>query len=143
MGLVRRYKPEVMVTHDVGGEYGHGAHKVARMLRNTALKTARMRPSCRSWLKSTEHGRSRSSICTWARRTTLSWIGTCPLESMGPGRPSEQLAQEAFLLHVTQQKTEYVVTDEGKTGNARFTLVHSEVGSDVVGGDFFENIPAG
>lgn len=28
MGLVRRYKPEVMVTHDVGGEYGHGAHKV-------------------------------------------------------------------------------------------------------------------
>lgn len=72
--------------------------------------------------------------------TFMDW--NVPLESMG-GKTSEQLAQEAFLLHVTQQKTEYVVTDEGKTGNARFTLVHSEVGSDVVGGDFFENIPAG
>ncbi len=28
MGLIRRYKPEVIVTHDGGGEYGHGAHKV-------------------------------------------------------------------------------------------------------------------
>ena len=75
-----------------------------------------------------------------SNNTFMDW--NVPLESMG-GKTSEQLAQEAFLLHVTQQKTEYVVTDEGKTGNARFTLVHSEVGSDVVGGDFFENIPAG
>lgn len=28
MGLIRQYKPDVMVTHDKGGEYGHGAHKV-------------------------------------------------------------------------------------------------------------------
>ena len=62
-----------------------------------------------------------------------------PLESMG-GKTSEQLAQEAFLLHVTQQKTSYVVTDEGKTGNANFSLVYTTVGPDTVGGDFFENI---
>ena len=45
-----------------------------------------------------------------------------------------------FLLHVTQQKTSYVVTDEGKTGNAKFSLVYTEVGPDAVGGDFFENV---
>ncbi len=38
-----------------------------------------------------------------------------PLDAMG-GKTSEQLAQEAFLLHVTQQKTSYVVTDEGEDG---------------------------
>ena len=26
--LIRRYRPEVIVTHDVNGEYGHGAHKL-------------------------------------------------------------------------------------------------------------------
>ena len=62
-----------------------------------------------------------------------------PLDSMG-GKTSQQLAQEAFLLHVTQQKTSYVVTDEGKTGNAKFSLVYTEVGPDAVGGDFFENV---
>ena len=50
------------------------------------------------------------------------------------------LVQEAFLLHVTQQKTRYVVTDEGKTGNAKFSLVYTTVGPDIVGGDFFENV---
>ena len=62
-----------------------------------------------------------------------------PLSAMG-GKTGEQLAQEAFLLHVTQQKTRYVVTDEGKTGNAKFSLVYTTVGPDTVGGDFFENV---
>lgn len=142
MGLVRRYKPEVMVTHDVGGEYGHGAHKVCADVAKYCVENSADASVLPELAK--KYG-------TWSvkklylhmgesNNTFMDW--NVPLESMG-GKTSEQLAQEAFLLHVTQQKTEYVVTDEGKTGNARFTLVHSEVGSDVVGGDFFENIPAG
>lgn len=140
MGLIRRYKPEVMVTHDVGGEYGHGAHKVCA----DAAKYCAENGADASVLPelAKEYG-------TWSvkklylhmgeeNNTFMDW--NVPLESMG-GKTSEALAQEAFLLHVTQQKTDYVVTDEGKTGNAKFTLVYSEVGSDVIGGDFFENIP--
>ena len=142
MGLIRRYKPEVMVTHDVGGEYGHGAHKACADVAKYCVENSADASVLPELAK--KYG-------TWSvkklylhmgesNNTFMDW--NVPLESMG-GKTSEQLAQEAFLLHVTQQKTEYVVTDEGKTGNARFTLVHSEVGSDVVGGDFFENIPAG
>lgn len=142
MGLVRRYKPEVMVTHDVGGEYGHGAHKVCADVAKYCVENSADASVLPELAK--KYG-------TWSvkklylhmgesNNTFMDW--NVPLESMG-GKTSEQLAQEAFLLHVTQQKTEYVVTDEGETGNAKFTLVHSEVGSDVVGGDFFENIPAG
>ena len=142
MGLVRRYKPEVMVTHDVGGEYGHGAHKVCADVAKYCIENSADASVLPELAK--KYG-------TWSvkklylhmgeeNNTFMDW--NVPLESMG-GKTSEQLAQEAFLLHVTQQKTDYVVTDEGETGNARFTLVHSEVGSDVVGGDFFENIPAG
>lgn len=28
MELIRQYKPDVMITHDINGEYGHGAHKL-------------------------------------------------------------------------------------------------------------------
>lgn len=142
MGLVRRYKPEVMVTHDVGGEYGHGAHKVCADVAKYCVENSadasvlpELAEKYGTWSVKKLYlhmGESNNTFMDW----------NVPLESMG-GKTSEQLAQEAFLLHVTQQKTEYVVTDEGETGNARFTLVHSEVGSDVVGGDFFENIPAG
>ena len=28
MEQIRRYRPDVVVSHDVNGEYGHGAHRV-------------------------------------------------------------------------------------------------------------------
>lgn len=33
-----------------------------------------------------------------------------------------ELAQEAYAYHVTQQSTSFTVTDEGRTGNAKFSL---------------------
>ena len=139
MGLIRRYKPEVMITHDKGGEYGHGAHKVTADASVYCVENA----SNVSVLPALAE-----TYGTWTVQKLYLHMGdenvihmnwNVPLESMG-GKTSEQLAQEAFLLHVTQQKTSYVVTDEGKTGNANFSLVYTTVGSDTVGGDFFENI---
>ena len=63
-----------------------------------------------------------------------------PLEAFG-GKTALEVAQDAYRLHVSQQKTTYVVTDEGATSNARFGLAYTAVGPDVVGGDFMENIP--
>ena len=139
MGLIRRYKPEVMITHDKGGEYGHGAHKVTADASVYCVENA----SNASVLPALAE-----TYGTWTVQKLYLHMGdenvihmdwNVPLESMG-GKTSEQLAQEAFLLHVTQQKTSYVVTDEGKTGNANFSLVYTTVGPDTVGGDFFENI---
>lgn len=60
-----------------------------------------------------------------------------PLESMG-GKTGLELAQEAYAYHVTQQSTSFTVTDEGRTGNAKFSLVYSQVGEDQIGGDFLK-----
>jgi hypothetical protein len=38
--LIRRYKPDVLVTHDVKGEYGHGAHMAAADICKTCLLRA-------------------------------------------------------------------------------------------------------
>ena len=54
--------------------------------------------------------------------------------------PGLELAQEAYAFHITQHKTSFAVTDEGRTSNAKFSLVYSSVGEDCIGGDFFEHI---
>ena len=141
MGLIRQYKPEVMVTHDVNGEYGHGMHKLSADVAQYCVENANDPAVLRE--SAEEYG-------TWQVKKlylhlyeenpiTMDW--RVPLESFD-GRTSLELAQEAYLLHVSQQKTEYVVTDEGTTSNAKFGLAYTAVGPDVIGGDFMENIPA-
>ena len=142
MELVRKYKPEVMVSHDVNGEYGHGAHKlcadVAKYCVENSDKLSVLSDSAAQYgawqvKKLYLHLYPENGIF-------MNW--RVPLEAFG-GKTGLELAQEAYLLHVTQQSTDFVVTDTGETSNAMFGLVCSEVGPDVVGGDFMENIPLG
>lgn len=139
MELLRRYKPEVVVTHDVNGEYGHGAHKLcADVMQYCVPKAAdpAVMPELAAQYDTWEvkklylHLYGENAI-------TMDW--NVPLVSMN-GKTSLELAQEAYLLHVTQQRTEFVVTDEGETSCAAFGLAYSSVGEDVLGGDFFENL---
>ena len=137
--LLRRYRPEVVITHDVNGEYGHGAHKLCADVMRTCVE----RSADETYLPelAAQYG-------VWQPKKlylhlypenaiTMNW--RIPLESMG-GKTSLQLAQEAYALHVTQQTTDFVVTDEGETSCAAFGLAYSAVGPDVVGEDFFENL---
>lgn len=139
MTLIRKYKPEVVVTHDVDGEYGHGAHKVCA----DAMQYCVARSSDAAVMP-----KIAEQYGTWSvkklylhlypeNRITMDW--NVPLASMN-GKTGLELAQEAYKLHVTQATTDFVVTDEGETSCAEFGLAHSEVGPDVLGGDFFEHI---
>ena len=70
----------------------------------------------------------------------LDW--NVPLSSLG-GRTGLQAAQDAYALHVTQQNTNYVVTDEGPYSCALFGLAYTTVGKDVARNDLFENVVPG
>ena len=139
MGLIRRYKPEVMVTHDKGGEYGHGAHKVTSDASVYCVENAANASVLPALAKEYGAWTVKKLYLHMGEENAIHMDWNVPLTSMD-GKTGEQLAQEAFLLHVTQQKTSYVVTDEGQTGNAKFSLVYTNVGPDTVGGDFFENV---
>lgn len=139
MGLIRQYKPDVMVTHDKGGEYGHGAHKVTSDASVYCVENAADASVLPALTEAYGTWTVKKLYLHMGDENVIHMDWNVPLDSMG-GKTSQQLAQEAFLLHVTQQKTSYVVTDEGKTGNAKFSLVYTEVGPDAVGGDFFENV---
>lgn len=140
MSIIRRYKPEVMLTHDISGEYGHGAHKLCADVAQYCVENA-ANPSVLS--------ESAGLFGVWqVKKLYLHLYGenpivmnwNVPLSAFG-GKTGLEIAQDAYLFHVTQQKTDFTVTDQGETSNALFGLAYSAVGPDIVGGDFMENIP--
>lgn len=140
MMLVRRFRPEVMVTHAIDGEYGHGAHRVCADMAiacvedgdNEAIEPA-LYETYGGWQpkKLYLHLYAENQI-------RLDW--RVPLEKLG-GRTALEAAQQAYQLHVTQQRTAFTVSDEGAYDNASFGLYYSSVGPDMNRNDLMENIP--
>ena len=139
---IRKYRPEVIVTHDVNGEYGHGAHKLCA----DAVQRAVAKCAERGYEPA-----SADALGVWqvkklylhlAKENEIVMNWRTPLAKLG-GKTALEAAQDAYKLHVTQASTEFEVTDEGKTSNARFGLVFTAVGPDETGGDFLEHIDTG
>ena len=97
---LRRFKPEVVVGHDVNGEYGHGVHMYNA---DTLMKALELSadPSYDG-----AYGTCPRPICTSGRKIPLSWTGASPsppleakplwrwhgwaLRNMCPSRPSSR-----------------------------------------------------
>ena len=141
--LYRTYKPEVVVTHDVDGEYGHGQHKMTADAAQRAIAIAASDDNSDVYLQSMlDHG-------TWQvkklylhlyKENQLTFDWNVPLESMN-GKTGLELATEAYALHVTQRTSGMSVTETGSEYDNRvFGLAHTTVGEDVRKDDFLENI---
>ena len=139
--LIRKYKPEVMLSHDVEGEYGHGAHRLCADAAKNCVALAANPDALASSYEAYGAWEVKKLYLHLAKEKPITMDWRKPLSSFG-GKTGLELAQEAYLLHVTQQNTDFVVTDEGETSCDEFGLVHSTVGDDVIGGDFLENIPS-
>ncbi len=150
--LFRKYRPEVAVTHDLDGEYGHGQHKMTA----DALTKA--------WAVSGDPEAFPESAAAWgawqprklyvhlygpkAERTQLNW--DVPLASFG-GTTGMDLAVEAYKKHRTQmsltievggQTRKLSVRGTGKIfPNTSFGLYGTTVGPDEEHTDFLEHIP--
>lgn len=144
--LVRQYQPQVIVTHDINGEYGHGAHKTAAelgMYIYDNVGNPDVRPDCGpAWQP------AKLYLHLWEEnQQSFDW--NIPLDHFG-GRTSLEVAKEAFDCHESQvgdsikdtkgRVFRFVVRNGGLYDNAIFGLYGSTVGEDVIGGDLFENI---
>ena len=150
--LFRQYKPEVVVTHDLNGEYGHGQHKMAA---DAAI-------ACYDLAANPESDpESAAEWGTWQvkklylhlygdeeKQTRFSW--DVPLTAAG-GKTGTELAEEAYAKHVTQaghgqtiRGKKYIFSVALYGGelfpNTRFGLYRSEVGEDELHDDFLEHI---
>lgn len=153
-GVLRQVKPEVVVTQDADGEYGHGQHKMA-------ADAAR---ACYDLAADPEaYPESAALYGTWqvkklylhlwgeeADQTKMDWEQ--PLSAFG-GKTGTELAEEAYALHVTQRNAgtkirgkRYVFSVRETGGvlfpNTVFGLCRTEVGPDETHTDFLEHIPA-
>ncbi len=138
---IRKYKPEVVVTMDEKGEYGHGQH----MMTAEAMKQAVELAADESKYKS-----SADAYGVWQvqklylhsypeKQITMDW--KTPADELGGKSPTE-VAKLAFAAHKSQQKN-FTYEDGGKYDNSKFGLAFSMVGDDELKNDFFENIAEG
>ena len=150
--LYRRFQPDVVVTQDIHGEYGHPQHE---MLVDAAIKC---------WEKAaddTAFPESAAKYGAWevrklylhlygseAESTAFNW--DTPMTSMD-GKTANEVAEEAFSLHKTQEgkgnkfngkRVPFSVAEYGvkRYPNNRFGLYASRVGQDERHDDFLEHI---
>ena len=139
---LRCFKPEVVLTHDVNGEYGHGAHKLCADAVRRCIEYAADGNYDEASLKKWGTWQVKKLYLHLYPENEIVMDWGKPLEHFD-GKTALELAQEAYAFHVTQANTDFVVTDKGETSNARFGLALTTVGPDIEKNDFLENLTPG
>ena len=133
-GLFERFSPDVVITHDINGEYGHGAHRVAADAAIHAV-TERQAPVKKLYI----HLYDENMIeMNWGVAYE-SMDGKTPLEMAKLGF-SQHRSQQGGKVRFRGKDFKFEVVRGGLFDNARFGLYNSTVGEDVDKNDFFENI---
>ncbi len=136
-GLLREYRPDVVVTHDKGGEYGHGAHRVCA----DAMIKAIDRAADGAYLPNLgEPWQIQKLYLHLYKQNTLTLDWRQPLSAFG-GQTAFDVAKAAFDCHASQRSNGLIVQDWGPHANNVFGLYYSNVGLDEQGDDLFEHIP--
>ena len=150
--LLRRYKPEVVVTHDVNGEYGHGIHRVCADVMMHCIPSAAEAANYAASAQQYGAWQVKKLYLHMYNQNVIEMDWDQPLSAFG-GRTGYQVAEDAYQWHVSQHeagqknpdtgKFEYFIVEprESKYSCYRYGLAYSTVGYDVNGNDFFENIP--
>ena len=137
--LIRQFQPEVIVSHDLNGEYGHGAHRATAHCLLKAVPLA---------ADAAQYPDSIAKYGVWQTQKlylhlypegTLTMDWRVPLSAFG-GKTAIELANEAYDMHVSQQEYHQTVYDEGDFNSAVFGLAYSAVGADEAKDDFFEHV---
>ncbi len=135
---IRRFKPSVLVTHDLEGEYGHGAHMLAA---KTAVDAVEIAGDEKKYPDSAEkygvwdlpklylHLYPENSI-------RMDW--ETPLESF-EGLTAKEAATSCLHCHKSQMVYEYRLYNGGKWDCHPFGLYRSLVGADSKA-DMMDNI---
>ena len=137
--VIDTLQPEVVAAHDLQGEYGHGAHRVAGA---TMLALIRDHERELTWQP------KKLYLHLWEEgELMMDW--ETPSEALG-GRTSLEVAQEAFKCHKSQQgfsctmkngvKYMFQVVPHDMFDNAKFGLAYSTVGEDEAHNDLMEHI---
>lgn len=149
--MLRRYRPQVVVGHDIDGEYGHPQHKINT---DTLIEALTLAADPLYELKSGAH------LGVWdvpktylhlypENAITMNW--DVPLSKFD-GMTAYEVSKLGYACHLSQQYTWFTAWINGE--DVKYTraseistykptdygLYRSLVGTDIAGGDFFENL---
>lgn len=136
-GCIERFKPLVIVSHDLDGEYGHGTHVLtAAALIEAVEKT----------------GSVEKLYLHLYEENPIVMDYDVPLSNFG-GKTAYEVSCDGFACHKSQHWTWFYKWIYGSEENpitkasqirsyspCKYGLYYTAVGEDTVGGDFFENV---
>ena len=149
--MLRRFKPDVVVGHDVNGEYGHGQH---RLNAETLQKALTLSADASAYPASAQQYGTwdvpKAYLHLWGQNQLTMNYDT-PLDYFG-GRTAYQVSIAAYSCHASQQYTWFTTWARG--ANRQFTkatqitsyspcrwgLYRSTVGLDTGINDLFEHL---
>jgi len=136
--LLRRFKPEVVIGHDVNGEYGHGVHKLNTYYLQKALELS---DDPAAYPESAQkYGLWEVQKCylhLWKENhVIMDWDQ--PLSAFD-GKTAFQMAEEGYSKHVSQQEY-FSVRRTGVHDCRSFGLYWTTVGPDTEQKDFMEHV---
>ncbi len=142
---IRRFRPDVLITQDVKGEYGHPQHiYMLELFREVIEET---NDPAKYPLSAAIYGTwdvPKTYIHLWGdpvEQTVMDW--DVPLDAFD-GLTGFEVAQNAYKIHDSQySKGNHWVAELGSPYSSyHFGLYRSLVGPDIAKNDFFEHLPA-
>ncbi len=136
---IRRTRPQIVVTQDIEGEYGHGQHM---FMTGNAIKAVELAAD------ETYDADSIAKYGTWDTpkfyvhlygENQMKFDMRTPLDSFN-GKRAIDVARQGYLCHQSQQWCDFSVNDYGPYDAALYGLYRTKVGDDVNHDDFMENI---
>lgn len=141
VACIRKYKPQVVVTQDVKGEYGHAAHltlvsAVIRAVEKDSVNPDAYPDSAAAY---GTYQPQKLYVHLWRKNMSIfNW--NVKLKAFG-GKTGMTLARQAFKKHVTQQNGRHEVLDKGVYDCRKLGLYWSRVGEDnTKKPDLFQNV---
>ncbi len=127
--IIRKFKPQVIVGHDLNGEYGHGTHILtAHSLTDAVTLSGDATNYPESAEKYGVHEAKKLYLHLYGENK-IKVPTRVPLDNFG-GKTGLEVAKESYLYHVSQQWCWYFVDDEYEYSCADFGLYYTTVGVD-------------
>lgn len=143
VGLLRRFKPNVVLTHDLNGEYGHGVHMLCANLMTQAYSLASDPSACPVSYEAYGVWQVKKLYLHFYDQNKIDMEWNQVMANYG-GITAWEAAGVAFkyydsqLIYYGNSLTRRESSDYDCT---RFGLYATSVGPDILKNDFFENIP--
>ncbi|MBQ4137355.1 MAG: PIG-L family deacetylase [Clostridia bacterium] len=139
VSAIRRTRPKVVITHDVNGEYGHGAHRLVSLLTRKAVEVSN---DATYFPESAErfgtHEPQKTYIHLYKENQIVLDVKK-KLDSLNGATPFS-VAQKAYGCHKSQHKWDFAVTTSGTDDCTRFGLYKTTVECDLKSKDVLNGI---